>query len=85
MILHLSGLAWQTESPSHYRLAPQCVRPGCNLDISFVGASDRPGRLGGGGWLLFLEQHGHVSTRCFDNRDQAIGMVAQAYQREGVI
>lgn len=75
MILHLSGLDWQTESPSHYRLAPQCVRPGCALDVSFVG--DR--------WLLFLEQHGHVSTQCFDNRDQAIGMVAEAFTREGVI
>jgi len=73
MILSLSGLQWDVASPSHYKLAPSCTRPGCELDISYVG--DR--------WILFLDQHGHVTTRCFDNRDQAIGMVAEAFTREG--
>lgn len=75
MILIIQNLTWETESPSHYKLAPDHVMPGCNLDISFLGDN----------WFLFLDHNGHVSTQCFDNRDSAIGMVAQAFQREGVI
>lgn len=73
MILSLAGLSWDVPSPSHYRL----VLPDRTdtIDVSYLG--DR--------WLLCLERHGYVSTRCFANRDQAIGMVAQAFRNEGVI
>ncbi len=74
MTLTIAGLTWDVASPSHYKLAPPCINPGCNIDISFLG--DR--------WCLFLEQNGHIKTQCFDNRDQAIGMVREAFNREGM-
>ena len=73
MILSLAGLQWDTPSPSHYRL----VLPDRSdtIDVSFLGDK----------WCLFLHRDGHVSSKCFDNRDQAIGMVAQAFRNEGVL
>ncbi len=71
MIRTIAGLDWDVPSPSFYRL----VLPSPNeaaIDISYLG--DR--------WALFLEHNGHVSTQCFDNRDQAIGMVREAFENE---
>lgn len=72
MILSLSGLTWDVESPSHYRLAPAHVLPDTALDISFVGDQ----------WVLFLSREGHVSTQVFDRRDDAMCMVADAFTKE---
>ncbi len=72
MIRTIAGLDWDVPSPSFYRLV--LPSPHETIDISYLG--DR--------WALFLERNGHVSTQCFDNLDQAIGMVREAFQREGL-
>ena len=76
MILHSHGLAWDVPSPSFYRLV--LPRPDiAAVDITYLGTR--------GEWMLFLERNGNVTTRCFPNRDDAIGMVAEAFTREGVL
>ena len=75
MILHLAGLDWDCPSPSFYRLVLPSPHVAA-IDISYLGQR--------GEWCLFLERNGHVSTQCFENRDQAIGMVREAFNREGL-
>ena len=81
MILHSHGLAWDVPSPSFYRL--MLPRPDiAAVDITYLGT---PAGLSSeasceGGWLLFLERNGNVTTRCFPNRDHALGMVAEAFK-----
>ena len=67
MIVTCQGLLWECPSPSHYRLV--LPKPDSSLDISFLGDE----------WCLFLEHDGHVNTRLFPTRDDAIGVVAQVF------
>lgn len=72
MILSLAGLSWESSSPSHYRLALP-ADTSASVDVSYLG--DR--------WMLFLQHNGHVSTQCFDRRDDALDVVARAFNNGG--
>ncbi len=71
----LQGLEFEVFSPSFYRLAPSYTGHD-TVDISYVG----------GEWMLFHESpRGDVGIRCFATRDEAIGMIAQAFKNVGLL
>lgn len=75
MILSHQGLQWDVPSPSFWRLAPRYTGDDV-IDVSYLG----------GRWVLFhADPKGNVSTRCFKNRDEALGMVVQAFKNVGAL
>lgn len=76
MILNLQGISFDTPSPSFFRAVLPYDSAG-TIDISYLGARNQ--------WCLFLQHNGEVSTRCFASRDEAVKMVAAAFQKEGII
>lgn len=75
MILQHQGLQWDVPSPSFWHLAPRYTGE-ATIDVSYLG----------GRWILFhADGSGNVSTRCFESRDEALGMVVQAFKNVGAL
>ena len=73
MIRQIQSLAWEVPSPSHFIL--HLPDRADSVEVFFAGDC----------WLLFLDHGGDISTRAFPNRDDAMGLVAQAFHKEGMI
>lgn len=67
------GLTWSVDSPSHWRLDPR-YSGRHSLEIAYHGD---------GWWLYLALENGEVSTKRFDTRDEAIGMVKLACENVG--
>jgi hypothetical protein len=77
MRCQIQGLTFETSTPSLFRLAPEFTGDDV-IDVGYLGCR--------GDWYLFhADPHGKVTTRCFANRDAAIGMIAQAFRNVGAL
>lgn len=74
---NLQGLTFDIPSPSHYEL----VLPQPKLDriciVNQGGINDW--------WLFHQDAAGNVAAQRFDSRDDAVAMVAQAFQNAGAL
>lgn len=80
----LNGLTFDIPSPSHLEL----VLPQPHLDricIAYQGGTPTTERPQGDWWLFHQDKTGNVGTRRFDTRDDAVAMVAQAFQNAGAL
>lgn len=78
----LQGLSFDIPSPSHLEL----VLPQPHLDricIAFLGGTGLASEGGADWWLFHQDATGNVGTKRFDTRDDAVAMVAQAFQNAG--
>ena len=72
MIRQIQSLAWEVPSPSHFIL--HLPDRADSVEVFFAGDC----------WLLFLDHGGDISTRHFASRDEAMELVAQAFEKEGI-
>lgn len=73
----LQGITFDIPSPSHLEL----VLPDPHADricIAYQGGAQD-------WWLFHQDPTGNVGTRRFDTRDDAVAMVAQAFQNAGAL